>query len=87
ETARVAQAAKPAKIEVVGYRATTWLSNGKKLVEAEAIAAKRANKVGEILVGLGLPTATVNVNAKTEPEPCDGVTDADQRRVTIRLIP
>ncbi len=87
ETARVAKAINATKIEVTGYRATTWLSNGKKFVEAESVAAKRANKIGEILIGLGLPAATVSVNAKTEPEPCDGVTDADQRRVTIKLIP
>ena len=87
ETARVAKSTKPAKIEVMGYRATTWLSNGKKFVEAESIAAKRADKVGEILRGLGLPAEAVSVKAKTEPEPCDGVTDADKRRVTIKLIP
>ncbi len=87
EAARIAKAVRPAKIEVQGYRATTWLSNGKKFVEAESIAAKRAGKVGEILIGLGLPAATVNVQAKTEAEPCDGVTDPDKRRVTIKLIP
>ncbi len=87
EAARVAKAVQPAKIEVTGYRATTWLSNGKKFIEAESIAAKRAHKVGDILIGLGLPAATVSVKAKTEPEPCDGVTDADKRRVTIKLIP
>jgi outer membrane protein OmpA-like peptidoglycan-associated protein len=85
ETARVAKAIKAAKVEVLGYRATTWLSNGNKFIEAESVAAKRANKVGEILVGLGLPAATVSVNAQTEPEACDGVTDADKRRVTIKL--
>jgi outer membrane protein OmpA-like peptidoglycan-associated protein len=87
ETARVAKAIKATKIEVLGYRATTWLSNGKQFIEAEAIATKRAGKVGEILVGLGLPAATVSVKAKTEPEACDGVTDADKRRVTIKLTP
>lgn len=86
EAARAAKAAKSARVEVTGYRATTWLSNGKKFIEAESIAAKRANKVGEILIGLGLPAATVTVIPKTEPEPCDGVSDADKRRVTIKLI-
>ena len=85
EAARVAKAVKPAKIEVTGYRATTWLSNGKKFIEAESIAAKRANKVGEILIGLGLPAATVSAISKTEPESCDGVTDAAKRRVTIKI--
>ncbi len=86
EAARVAQTIKAAKIEVQGYRATTWLSNGRKLIETETIAAKRAEKVGEILVGLGLSAAAVNVSAKTEPEPCDGVTDPDKRRVTIKFL-
>jgi outer membrane protein OmpA-like peptidoglycan-associated protein len=87
EAARVAKAIKAARVEAQGYRATTWLSNGKKFIEAESIAAKRAGKVGEILVGLGLSAAAVNVTAKTEPEPCDGVTDPDKRRVTIKIIP
>jgi len=87
EAARVAKAAPAAKIEVQGYRATTWLSNGKKLIEAQTVAEKRAKKVGEILVGLGLPAAAVSVNWKGEPEPCDGVTDPDKRRVTIKIVP
>lgn len=87
EAARVAKAVKATKIEVQGHRATTWLSNGKKFIEAETIAAKRANKVGEILVGLGLASSAVTVNGKVEPEPCDGVTDADKRRVTIKIVP
>ncbi len=86
EAARVAKAVRPPGIEVTGYRGTTWLSNGRKLVEAESVAAKRAEKVGEILVGLGVPASAVRVTAKTEPEPCDGVTDPERRRVTIRLI-
>src|SRR5262245_23319481 len=87
EAARVAKAMKAAKIEAQGYRATTWLSNGKKFTEAQSIAEKRAKKVGEILVGLGLPAAIVSVNWKGEPEDCDGVTDPDRRRVTIKIVP
>ena len=87
EAARVAKSVKAAKIEAQGYRATTWLSNGKKFIEAQNVAEKRAKKVGEILVGLGLPAASVSVNWKGEPEPCDGVTDPDKRRVTIKIVP
>ncbi|MFN7928064.1 MAG: hypothetical protein U0Y68_08970 [Blastocatellia bacterium] len=87
EAARVAKAVKAMKVEVQGYRATTWLSNGSKFAEAEAIAAKRAKKIGEILTGLGLASSSVSVTWKTEPEQCDGVTDADKRRVTIKIIP
>jgi outer membrane protein OmpA-like peptidoglycan-associated protein len=86
EAARVAKAVKATKIETQGYRATTWLSNGKKFIEAQTVAEKRAKKVGEILVGLGLPAAAVSVDWKVGPEPCDGVTDSDKRRVTIKII-
>src|SRR5688572_705715 len=44
EAARVAKAVKAVKIEARGYRATTWLSNGRKFVEVETIAEKRAKK-------------------------------------------
>jgi outer membrane protein OmpA-like peptidoglycan-associated protein len=87
EAARVAKALKAVKIEAQGYRATTWLSNGKKFIEAQTIAEKRAKKVGEILIGLGLPAAIVSVSWKGEPEDCDGVTDPDRRRVTIKIVP
>ena len=85
EAARVAKTLKVGKIEVTGYRATTLLSNGQKLIEKASIAELRAQKIGEILTGLGLPTTDVRVNS--EPEPCDGVTDPDKRRVTIKLTP
>ncbi len=84
EAARVAKAIKSNKIEVTGYRATTWLSNGKKLIEAESIAEKRAKKVGEIMAGLGL--ANASVNWLSEPETCDGITDAQKRRVVIKIV-
>jgi outer membrane protein OmpA-like peptidoglycan-associated protein len=87
EAARAAKALKATKIEAWGYRATTWLSNGGKFIETQTIAEKRAKKVGEILVGLGLPAVAVSVHWKGEPEPCDGVTDSDKRRVTIKIVP
>ena len=85
EAARIAKIVNAAKIEVKGYRATTWLSNGQKIIEAESIAEMRAKKISEILSGLGLKT--VSVSWKSEPESCDGVNDSQQRRVTISLKP
>ncbi|MBS1807904.1 MAG: hypothetical protein JST84_06915 [Acidobacteria bacterium] len=87
EAARIAKAVNAAKIEVLGYRATTWLSNGNRLMEAQTIAEKRAKKVGEILVGLGISASAVSVNWNPTPESCDGVTDPEKRRVTIRIMP
>lgn len=87
ESARVAKAVNASRIEVMGYRATTWLSNGQKFIEAASIAERRAKKIGGILVGLGLLPAAVSVKWKSEPEPCDGVTDPEKRRVTIKIVP
>ena len=86
EAARIAKAVKALKIEVSGYRSTTLLSNGQKLIEKASIAEMRAQKVREILTGLGLLANSVIVNFKAEPESCDGVKDADNRRVTIKII-
>ncbi len=87
EAARIAKAVKAIRIEVIGYRATTWLSNGRKLIETESIAEKRAKKVGDIFVGLGLASSAVSVTWKSEPEAGDGVNDPDKRRVSIKLSP
>ena len=87
EAARIAKAVNATKIEVTGYRATTWLSNGKKFIEAESIAEKRAQKIGEMMIGLGMSASAVKVNWKSEPESCDGVNDPQKRRVTISLKP
>lgn len=87
EAARVAKAINAASVEVQGFRAATLLSNGRKMIEVDSIAARRANMVGEILLGLGLPAKSVRVSTNTVPEPCDGVTDPEKRRVRIRIEP
>jgi outer membrane protein OmpA-like peptidoglycan-associated protein len=68
-------------VKVTGYRATTLLSNGTRLVEKDGLAEKRAQDVATLLRGLGV--AAVSVDWKKEPEPGDGQTDAPHRRVTI----
>lgn len=85
EAVRVAKAVEPSHLEVRGYRGATLLSNGDTLTESELIGAVRARKMVEALVGLGIPRDTVRVTWQTEPEMPDGVTDPQQRRVTIAL--
>ena len=85
EAARVAKAAKPSRIEVRGQRGATLLSNGQTLTEGARIAEVRAKKMAENLVGLGLPAERVHVTWQNEPDPPDGITDPDRRRVTITL--
>ena len=72
-------------VTVTGYRATTLLSNGNRLVEKAGLAEKRAQDVATLLRGLGVPN--VSVDWKKEAEPGDGQTDASHRRVTILVTP
>src|SRR5204863_4599135 len=59
QAADYAVAAKAKRIEIVAHRGATLLSNGKVLVEAEAIAAQRAERVATLLKGLGTDAASV----------------------------
>lgn len=72
-------------VNVMGYRATTLLSNGKPLVERTELAEKRAQDIATLLRGSG--AAGVSADWKKEPEPGDGKTDPSHRRVTITVIP
>ena len=85
EAVRIAKLLKATKIEVYGYRATTLLSNGNKMVERSNMAEARAKKIGGILTELGLLSNSIHVQFKNTSEPCDGINDANNRRVTIQI--
>lgn len=87
DAVRYATAAKAKRVEVVGYRATSRLSNGQDLVEMPQIAERRANMVGTAFREAGIPESALTVKWKSEPEPGNGVDDPLRRRVTIRVIP
>jgi outer membrane protein OmpA-like peptidoglycan-associated protein len=72
-------------VKVVGYRATSILSNGDKLVEKPGLAEKRAQNIATLLRGLGV--SGVSVEWKNDAEPGDGMTDPSRRRVTILVAP
>ena len=74
-----------ATVKVTGYRATTLLSNGERLVEKAGLAEKRAQDVATLLRGSGV--AVASVDWKSEAEPGDGRMDASRRRVTILVTP
>jgi hypothetical protein len=82
-----AHACRARRVVVHGYRATSHLSNGTDLVERPEIASIRAAKIGEMLIGLGLPESSVETKHTSEPAPGNGMTDPSHRRVTIRVIP
>ena len=85
EAARVAKAIDARRVDVHGRRAATLLSNGKTLVEGATIGEVRAGKMAENLVGLGIPADRVHVTWQGEADAPDGVTDPENRRVTITL--
>lgn len=72
-------------VKVTGYRATTLLSNGERLVEKAGLAEKRAQDVATLLQGSGV--TGVSADWKKEAEPGDGKNDSSRRRVTIAVIP
>jgi outer membrane protein OmpA-like peptidoglycan-associated protein len=85
EAAAYAKRIGASSVKVSGYRATTLLSNGDRLIEKTGLAEKRAQNIVTLLRGLGI--AGVTVEWKNEPEPGDGQTDAAHRRVAILVTP
>ena len=72
-------------VRVTGYRATSVLSNGERLIEKPGLAEKRARAIATLLDGLGV--TAVHTDWKEEPESADGKSDPSRRRVTIQVIP
>lgn len=85
EAAAYARRVNASNVKVSGYRATTLLSNGDRLVEKAGLAERRAQNIATLLRGLSV--AGVTVEWKNDPEPGDGQTDPSHRRVTILVTP
>ena len=76
-----------ARLEVTGYRAATRLSDGKTMTEKAGMGEIRARKVAGILEGLGIPAASIVVNAPVDAVKADGINDPWNRRVVIVVKP
>ena len=72
-------------VKVTGYRATTLLSNGERLVEKAGVAENRAQDIATLLRGSGVTGVTADW--RKDPEPGDGKADPTRRRVAITVIP
>ncbi len=72
-------------VKVTGYRGTSLLSNGNRMVEKPGLAELRAQNVATVLRGLGV--ANVTVEWKSEAQPADGTNDPARRRVSITVTP
>lgn len=72
-------------VKINGYRATTVLSDGNRLVEKAGLAEKRAANIKNLFAGLGVQR--ISVQWKDDAEPGDGKADPSRRRVTILVTP
>ncbi len=85
--------AKPRKIVITGYAATTSATvSGRRINESADIARRRAQSIAEALVRLGVDPKVVETAWKTGAEPiaapgADGLAEASRRRVEIRVTP
>jgi outer membrane protein OmpA-like peptidoglycan-associated protein len=85
EAAAYAKRIRASNVEVSGFRATSVLSNGDRLVEKAGLAEKRAQNITTLLRGLGI--SQLMTEWSKEAEPGDGQTDPSRRRVTIVVTP
>jgi len=82
EYARVSNAQ---TVEVTGYRGSTRLSGGDVLIEKDSVSRLRAQRVADVLKGLGTPAS--GVRWISEPTAAIGATDFESRRVAVRIVP
>ncbi len=85
EAAAYAKRIGASSVKVFGFRATSVLSNGDRLVEKAGLAEKRAQNITMLLRGLGI--SRLMTEWSKEAEPGDGQTDPFRRRVTIVVTP
>jgi outer membrane protein OmpA-like peptidoglycan-associated protein len=85
ELAQLARDTPGARISVIGYRGATKLDDNVVLVERAGMARQRADKIANILYGLGAPAKSIAVQAIETPAPATGVDDWRRRRIEIAI--
>jgi len=79
------QQSKASEIQIAAFRGASKLSNGEVLTEQRDIAAARAAKVRDILIGLGVPAAALKVQVVNEARTPDGINDLWSRKVMLSV--
>jgi outer membrane protein OmpA-like peptidoglycan-associated protein len=85
DIAEYARVSKASQIEVTGYRGSTLLTNSHLLIEKADVSRLRAERVAQVLKGLGTPAS--EVRWISEPAAANGTTDYESRRVAVRVVP
>jgi outer membrane protein OmpA-like peptidoglycan-associated protein len=87
ELAAYARAAKARRVQVMGYRAISRLSDGSELTEEPEIARARAEKIAAILSALGVDAKVTHVAWDGSAIAGKGDDDWRNRKVDVTLTP
>ena len=79
--------ASKAQVRIVSRQGVSKLSNGALLAEPDGTARKRADKLAEIMVGLGMAASAVTAEAMPTTAAPDGVEDWRERRTEVFVVP
>jgi outer membrane protein OmpA-like peptidoglycan-associated protein len=79
--------AKVHHVTVTGYRAVSHLSDGTELEESADLARDRAQKIGAIMVRLGVGAKVMRIAWESQPIPGTGREDWRNRKVEINVEP
>jgi len=87
EIAIYAMAAHAKRVEVVGYRGVSRLTNGTDMEESAGVAEARARKIGGILRALGVAEESLSIRWEGGAIPGKGDGDWRNRKVEIAVSP
>jgi outer membrane protein OmpA-like peptidoglycan-associated protein len=87
ELALFAKVAGARSVQVIGYRATSRLSDGSNLVERPQMAQARATKIASILAALGVDAKRSQVSWETQTIGGSGEEDWRNRKVEVSVDP
>ena len=87
ELAIYATAAHAKRVEVVGYRATSRLTNGSEMVESSTIAEARARKIAGIARALGVAADSISMRWEAHAIAGKGDGDWQNRKVEVSVTP
>jgi hypothetical protein len=83
--AKYAIASKAKHIEITGFAARSKLDDGSTMVEDAALADKRASDVSIAMAGIGVNRSLIKINPRSLILKADGIHDADNRHVLIKI--
>jgi outer membrane protein OmpA-like peptidoglycan-associated protein len=87
ELAAYATAAHAQRVDIVGYEATSRLSDGRELVETPSLAEARARKIAGIVRALGIAQEVIRVRWESSAIAGIGDLDWQNRKVAITVTP